>query len=141
MFSKSFQFSPLSLRCTGLGLAGPLSNSKISISIPGKALSALDSSAIILFPSKSEFPRLFSQGIVSNWICPIVSLGALAPAVFWFNPPAPAKEKTLSTPGCALTINSAWRTSISFSVKERFPLALTYTIACSGSPSTKNSTP
>ena len=41
----------------------------------------------------------------------------------------------------SFTIISAWRTRISFSVSERLPLALTYTIACSGSPSTKNSTP
>ena len=82
VLSKSLQFSPLSLKCTGFGLAGPLSNSKISISIPGRTLSAFDNSAIILFPSKSGFPLLFSQGIVSSWICPIVSLGAVAPAVF-----------------------------------------------------------
>ena len=122
---SSSQLLPFKRKCTGLELTGPLANSSTSIFIPGIFCKSASSSAITRFPSSSGLFFRLSQGMVSNCIWPMVSFGDDAPAVFWFNPPAPANAKTLSTPGWAKTIFSASFTISSFSWRDRLPLART----------------
>ena len=79
---SSSQSLPLRRKCTGLELAGPRANSRTSTFIPGIFCKSVNSSAITKLPSRSGLFFRFSHGIVSNCICPIVSFGDEAPAVF-----------------------------------------------------------
>ena len=65
-----------------------------------------------------------SQGMVSSWTWPMVSVGP-PPAPSDDSPPEPAKAKAVDTPSVASTISSASRRSASFSSKERLPRART----------------
>mmetsp|Transcript_3755 Transcript_3755/g.4888 ORF Transcript_3755/g.4888 Transcript_3755/m.4888 type:complete len:232 (-) Transcript_3755:25-720(-) len=162
---SSSQPSPRRRRCTGLPEAGPCARARTSTSNPGSlTISAFSSSRTVL-PSYSSAMSSFSkpryllssppnqpsngslsvgrssQGMISNWTWPMVSGGSCAPELSVFRPPSPAKEKTLITAWCCRMMSSAARTISSFSRSEMLPRARTYAVACSGSESTKNSTP
>ena len=142
---RSSQLSPLIRRCTGFPLAGPRDRLRISILMPGISFNCAVSSSMTVSPSNASAftsremtysvkgtvnhaSRLFgrsSHGMVSSWICPMVSIGACAPPVFAFNPPLPAKANAVSIPGCAPIMSSACLTNTSFSSRLRLPRAST----------------